>query len=102
MTIKTTIPATARRIALRPLALGEQTGHHHSLAMDPRCTAVLNDAVEMYELDSPEGVKTFLRVTADGVSVQHQEHKTHPITPGDYEITIQREFTDWGSRRVSD
>lgn len=94
------IPANAKRIALRPLALGEKTGHHHSLCTDG--SVALEDACEMYEVETPDGVKTFLRVTADGVALTHQEHKTHAIAPGEYEVTIQREETDWGAAPVRD
>lgn len=96
------IPANAKRISIRPLALGEKTGHHHSLVLDPESALTLNDAVEMYEIADDAGPALYLRVTADGVSVQHQEHKTQPVAPGDYVVTIQREFTDWGARRVED
>lgn len=94
------IPATAKRIALRPLALGEATGHHHSLACEPGL--VLDDIAEMYEVESENGVKTFLRINAEGVSLTHQEHKPHIVSPGDYEVTIQQEKTDWGTKRVVD
>jgi hypothetical protein len=32
----------------------------------------------------------------------HQEHKTQPISPGEYEVIIQQENSDWGVRRVVD
>lgn len=94
------IPANAKRIPLRPLALGEVTGHHHSLMADPG--VALEDAAEMYEVETPGGVKTFLRIGCEGVSLVHQEHKAHVVAPGEYEITIQRENTDWGARPVAD
>lgn len=93
------IPASAKRVPLRPLALGEKTGHHHSLYANG---VALEDAAQMYELDTKDGVATFLRITGDGISIQHQEHKTHAIVPGDYQVIIQREETDWGSRPVID
>jgi hypothetical protein len=94
------IPKEAKRTPLRPLALGEATGHHHSLT----CTegTVLDDVAEMYELTTEEGVKTYLRITADGVSLGHQEHKPNVVEPGEYEVIIQREQTEWGAQRVSD
>jgi hypothetical protein len=94
------IPANAKRIPLRPLALGEKTGHHHSLSIDGG--VALEDACEMYEVKTPEGAKTFLRVTAEGVALTHQEHKTHTVAPGEYEVTIQQENTDWGAAPVRD
>lgn len=91
-----TIPTDAVRIATRPLAFGEKTGHHHSLLADG---VVLEDAVEMYEKDG----QIFVSIKDDGVSLVHQEHKAHPsIVPGDYKVTIQQENTDWGSRAVLD
>lgn len=94
---KTIIPADAVRIPIRPLALGEKTGHHHSLMADPG--VALEDAVEMYEKDG----EVYVRILAEGVSLVHQEHKAHPsIAPGDYKVTIQQENTDWGSRAVLD
>ena|ERR1700683_3412724 len=95
------IPAGAKKIPLRPLALGEKTGHHHSLYMEPGGVA-LEEAAEMYELTTDDGVKHFLRITVEGVSLQHQEHKTHTIPPGEYEVTIQTEVTNWGRAAVID
>lgn len=94
------IPSNAKRIPLRPLALGEVTGHHHSLYASDG--VVLDDVAEMYEVETDAGIKTFLRITADGVSLGHQEHKPTPVDPGEYEVTIQQEHTDWGVQRVID
>ena len=94
------IPKNAKHIPLRPLALGEKTGHHHSL-----CTideTPVEDVCDMYEVETDTGVKTYLRVTAEGVALTHQEHKTQPVAPGEYEITIQQENSDWGARPVVD
>lgn len=97
--MKHLIPADAKRVPLRPLALGEKTGHHHSLYAEEGL--VLEDAAQMFEVKT-EGVKHYLRITADGVSLQHQEHKTHAVPPGEYEVTIQTEVTDWGRAAVQD
>lgn len=91
------IPTDAVRIELRPLALGEKTGHHHSLVADPEVK--LEEAVEMYEKDG----EIYVRILHEGVSLVHQEHKAHPsIAPGDYRVTIQQENTDWGAAPVRD
>jgi hypothetical protein len=95
------IPKNAKKIALRPLALGEKTGHHHSLYIEAGGVA-LEDAAEMFEVETEGGVKHYLRITAEGVSLQHQEHKTHAVPPGEYEIVIQTEVTDWGRAKVID
>lgn len=95
---KNVIPTDAKRIPIRPLALGEKTGHHHSMVMDQPEIAI-EDAVEMYEKDG----ETYVRIKEEGVSLVHQEHKAHPsIAPGDYRVVIQQEETDWGSRQVAD
>ena len=94
---KITIPATAKKINLRPLALGEKTGHHHSLLADPGIE--LADAVEMFEGTDGE---VYVRIHEDGVRLVHQEHKAHLIPRGDYQVTIQQENSDWGSRPVLD
>jgi hypothetical protein len=99
--IKTVIPRDAKRIALRPLALGEKTGHHHSLYAEPG--VCLEDAAHMFEVSlDGDAKKYFLRVTEEGVSLQHQEHKTQAVPPGEYEVVIQTEVTDWGRQRVAD
>jgi len=93
------IPKDAKRIPLRPAALGEVTGHHHSFMSNVETDVA--DLVEMYEgLDG----KTYVRVLGDPgeVSLVHQEHKAHVVPPGDYSVTIQQENTDWGARAVID
>ena len=100
---KTLIPKDAKRVPLRPLAVGEVHGHAHRLVMDPGSSVALEEAVELYELADEKGVQTFLRVTEDGVSLQHEEHKQSSLLPkGDYSVTIQQEATDWGTSRVAD
>lgn len=94
------IPEGAKRIAVRPIALGERTGHHHSLMTDGSCAVA--DAVEMYEVEMPEGVKTFMRITADGVSLVHQQHKAQPVEKIEYVYVPQVENSDWGTRQVAD
>jgi hypothetical protein len=99
--MRSMIPKAAKKIALRPLALGEKTGHHHSLYVEPGGVA-LEDAAELFEVTTHDGVKHFLRISAEGVSLQHQEHKTHAVPPGEYEVVIQTEVTDWGRSQVID
>ncbi len=94
------IPENAKRIPLRPIALGEVTGHHHSLMADPG--VCLEDAAEMFEVATDDGVQTFLRITGDGVRIVHQEHKASPVAPGEYRVVIQQEQADWGTRQVAD
>ena len=91
------IPTDAKRIVLRPVALGEVTGHHHSFMSN---TAVATEElVEMYEKDG----QTYVRVNQDAAAaLVHQEHKAHTIPAGDFVVVIQQENTDWGSRAVLD
>ena len=92
------IPANAKRIPLRPVALGEVTGHHHSFMSNVATDTA--DLVEMYEADG----KTYVRVLGDpgDVSLVHQEHKAQTIAPGEYEVRIQTEDTEWGQQNVAD
>jgi hypothetical protein len=95
-----TIPANAKRVKLRPVALGEVTGHHHSF-MSNVAEVDVADRVEMYE---GEDGNTYVRVLGEpgDVSLVHQEHKAHVVPPGEYSVTIQQENTDWGARPVAD
>lgn len=95
--VQATIPMGAKAIPVRPLALGEVTGHSH------RCAVA--DAVEMFEVEAPDGVKTYLRVTAEGgVSIVHEEHGPVTLPHGwEGEIVIAREYDeDQDFRRVVD
>jgi hypothetical protein len=96
--MKSKIPQNAKRIPLRPVALGEVTGHHHSFMANVEVDVA--DLVEMYE----ENGTTYVRVLGEpgDVSLVHQEHKAHVVNPGEYSVTIQQENTDWGSRPVAD
>jgi hypothetical protein len=95
------IPKNAKLIPLRPLALGEVSGHHHSLcALDDNVD--LDDVAQMYEVADEQGTRTYLRVTGDCVALTHQEHKAHTIPPGDYCVLVQQENTDWGAAQVRD
>ncbi|UWZ84630.1 hypothetical protein [Occallatibacter riparius] len=98
--MRTKIPESAKRIPVRPVALGEVTGHHHSFMSNVAETDVA-DLVEMYE--GPDGM-TYVRVLGEpgDVSLVHQEHKAHIVPPGEYSVTIQQENTDWGARPVAD
>lgn len=102
------IPQNAKRIKLRPLALGEVTGHNHRLVSDGGIA--VEDACELYEHEEGDSKKHFLRVTAEGISLIHAtenstataDHHPHVVAPGEYEVVIQEETTDWGTRQVAD
>ncbi len=96
---KTVIPADVQRIAVRPIALGERTGHSHNLVSNV-VECPIENLVEMYEKDG----QTFIRVLGDpgDISLVHQQHKTHPVEPGEYVYVPQVENSDWGTRPVVD
>jgi len=101
---KSSIPKDATRIPLRPLALGEKTGHHHSLALADGVDQEIEELARMYELPAAEGQprRTFLEILGEGVVLTHQEHKPHAVPVGEYEVAIQTEVTDWGRAQVID
>ncbi len=73
------------------IAYGEATGHTHAVAD--------LEAAEVYDV----GDQCFLSVTAEGgVSIVHQEHGPILLPQGDYQITIQREYTPEEIRNVVD
>lgn len=89
---KSLIPMNTKKIKMRPLALGEVTGHHHSLACP-----------EMGEMFEDSSGNIFVRLT-DDTTLTHQEHKPHEL-PANAEgsIRIATEVDDWGKReRVYD
>jgi hypothetical protein len=92
------IPEGAKKVSLRPIALGERTGHHHSLMSN--IDTPLEDLVEMYEKDG----QTYVRVLGepDSVSLVHQQHKAHSVAPAEYVYVPQVENSDWGTRQVID
>ena len=96
------IPKNAKRIALRPLALGEKTGHHHSLVCLDEGRDI-NDVAQMYEATEDDKIKTYLMVIEDEcVALVHQEHKAQLVPAGESEVVIQSEVTDWGTAPVVD
>ena len=73
------------------LAVGEATGHHHTIT-EGDC--------ELYD----EGDIKYLRVISDKATLTHQEHKPLVIDKGDYQIGIVREYDHFAeeARRVAD
>ena len=71
------------------LAYGEATGHSHTVSeLDGKLFIDANG-------------KMFLRTEA-GCELVHQEHAPITIPPGDYAVTIQREYTPEAVRNVQD
>jgi hypothetical protein len=74
------------------LAYGEVTGHAHAIR-DKRA-ALFRD---------PKLAAIFMHVSGDEpVALDHQEHDTIHIPPGDYQIIRQREYTPDAIRNVAD
>lgn len=72
------------------LAEGEVTGHKHAIAD--------LEAAGVFEV----GEGLYLQVSEQGVSITHDEHKPISLPPGDYQVTIQREYTPQEIRSVAD
>lgn len=75
------------------LALGEATGHHHSIAIIDREAELLTVADE---------VDRYLRVRSHSVLLAHQEHGAIAIPRGKYVVRQQVEYTPAEIRRVAD
>lgn len=73
------------------LALGEATGHAHVIEAPP------DDAIELTTTDN----ERFLRIVAP-VRVTHEEHAPIELPPGEYRISIQREYDPLADRLVTD
>jgi hypothetical protein len=72
------------------IAYGEATGHTHALS-DPGAAEVLECGEDLY-----------VHVGESGVSIKHQEHGAIALPAGDYQVTIQREYSPQEIRRVVD
>ena len=88
--VKCEIPKAAKRIKVRPFALGEVTGHSHRVAIEDEA------GIEMYEHEQA----TYLRVTKDGsISILHEDHdpegRTSVLPAGwEGEVRIAREYDE--------
>jgi len=71
------------------LAEGEVTGHAHRIT---------EGEAELYEAN---GV-LYLSVKSETAALTHEEHKRIDLPMGDYQITIQREYSPEGWRNVAD
>lgn len=71
------------------LALGEATGHHHSLAAD---------AADWWK-DGSDNQFVSLEETT---SLEHQEHAPIKLAPGHYRVRRQREYSPEEIRHVAD
>ena len=96
--VKCSIPKGAKRIATRPFAPGEVTGHSH------RIIDADVEGVEMLEIDG----RTFVRVNKEGgISIQHEDHDplgaVSKLPQGwEGEVVIAREYSPEAIRSVID
>ena len=74
------------------LAAGEVTGHHHAIR-NPNVCHLRAEGVSAY---------TVLRVNDEGALLEHEEHATIALPPGNYRVSIQREWLGEESARVAD
>ena len=84
-----TVPVGAKKLPHKVLAEGEMTGHKHQVTA--------GDAT-LYE---HEGT-LFLKVESDTATLTHEEHGPIVLPQGEFEVTIQREYTPDGWRNVAD
>ena len=95
-----TLPAAAKKVANRPIALGEHSGHMHVITGD----------VEMFELEG----RIICAVGSDGARLQHvhesnfsnecytstkelpiADHGSHFLPAGNYEFFIQNSYNPY-------
>jgi len=77
------IPANLVRTKKVTLALGEVTGHHHSITT--------GDAVGF--ADQENSLADFFEITANSAELTHQEHDTISLPKGKYRKIIQVEYS---------
>lgn len=85
------IPNNLTRTKKVTLALGEVTGHHHSIT---------NGAVGFAEKD--DDLADYFEVTSNSADLTHQEHDTISLPKGKYRKVIQVEYTPQEIRNVAD
>lgn len=77
------------------LAEGEVTGHAHTIARPTEGQNIL------VSTDQAEALKMWLTLDAPA-ELQHQEHATITLPPGDYEVIRQVEYEAGELRNVAD
>ncbi|MBN9519024.1 hypothetical protein J0H58_10990 [bacterium] len=84
------VPAGARPLPHRTLAEGEMTGHSHRVA------EAVGSALYAH------GASLYLVVSAERVTVVHDEHGPIPLPRGTYRVWQQREYSPEAIRTVRD
>ena len=85
------IPTDLKQTKRVTLALGEVTGHHHTI----------HDGATGYASDV-DALVDYIEVTAPSADLTHQEHSTIPIPAGTYKVVKQVEYTPAELRNVRD
>ena len=91
------------------LAHGEVTGHAHAIydhivkpgAADEIADAAIARARTKAKLWRAPGGERFLEVT-EPVTLKHEEHTSHTLLPGIYQLPVQVEYSPAELRRVAD
>ena len=86
------IPSSLKRTERCTLALGEVTGHHHTVERGAIGYA-----------DDPKSLAKYVNVTSkNGAPLTHQEHDTIVLPEGKYKVIGQVEYTPERLARVAD
>lgn len=85
------IPTGLKQTKRVTLALGEVTGHHHTIFAG--ACGYANDVDALVE---------YIEVTAKTADLTHQEHSTIELPTGTYKIVKQVEYTPEALRNVQD
>ena len=83
------------------LAYGEVTGHAHQVVtVDPAIIANPDVVPAQQLFEEPDGTR--LLVVRRDAELRHEEHGTIALTPGNYEVIRQREYSPDAIRNVAD
>ena len=88
------LPEALKKIEIKPLALGEVTGHSHRV--------LVADPIDLEMHEDNEG-KLYFQLKSQGQLV-HEEHKTITLEPGIYTTKIQRvyDYVSEETKKASD
>lgn len=86
-----TIPSGKTKTRKCTLALGEATGHHHT---------ILDGAIGY--ADDEISTAEYITVEKALAKLEHQEHATIDLPRGNYQVIIQSEYTPEAIKKVSD
>jgi len=84
------LPCDVKKKKGNTLALGESTGHHHSLVKVGSSHQQLETVSGLSFYEDVDG-NSYVDIDIP-LDLKHQEHKTITVDPGIYEIDIVREF----------